>query len=351
MILLTPGPCMTSDTVRAAGAMPDLNHRDPEFLELVREVRSRLLGVYPDSNWVPYLLGGSGTAAVEAMVTSCVSRGPVLVIDNGYYSARIADILAVHRIPYEVFVVPWEDPIPFDTLANQLTKGFEALICTHHETTLGRLNDVAAIAKLCRLAGTRYLVDAMSSFGADLADWQNVDAIASSANKCLHGIPGVAFVLVRPKLAEDMKVYPRRSYYLSLPMYEGESPPLTPPVPALAAFRQALREFSDQGGIEARHARYFRQISRLRNELRARGITPLVESSEASCTLVAANLPRDWSFKEFYEANHDAGFVLYEVKGPYRDKAFQVSVMGEVTDQNLRDWLSAVDQIVSATSR
>src|SRR4051812_25904128 len=108
MILLTPGPCMTSNTVRQAAAMPDMNHRDPAFIEMLRNTKQRLLGVYPQimsgefgwpgrgsdeplrSNaWRPHLIGGSGTAAVEAMITSCVETGPVLLIDSGYYSGRM----------------------------------------------------------------------------------------------------------------------------------------------------------------------------------------------------------------------------------------------------------------------
>src|SRR5512144_2511467 len=108
MVLLTPGPCMTSETVRQAAALPDLNHHEPEYLELLADTKRRLRSVYPATvGWTPYLLGGSGTAAVEAMVTSCVERGPVLVVENGYYSARIVDILKIHRIPFETFTLGW----------------------------------------------------------------------------------------------------------------------------------------------------------------------------------------------------------------------------------------------------
>src|SRR5207253_9005989 len=97
------GPCMTTETVRQAAAMPDMNHRDPAFIEIMRDTKQRLLRVYPQSDnkeWRSYLVGGSGTAAVEAMITSCVREGPVLLIDSGYYSSRVQAKLEAHDIPY-----------------------------------------------------------------------------------------------------------------------------------------------------------------------------------------------------------------------------------------------------------
>ncbi|MGV3616873.1 MAG: pyridoxal-phosphate-dependent aminotransferase family protein [Fimbriimonas sp.] len=348
MVLLTPGPCMTSEAVRQAAALPDLNHRDPDYADLIREVRTGLLRVYPQMGveWHPYLLGGSGTAAVEAMVTSCVREGPVLILDNGYYSGRIGEILEIHRLPHTILKFDWERPIDLVAVERHLReKDFEAVLMTHHETTFGRLNPVGAVGEICASKGVRLLVDAMSSFGADDLDFGNVDAIAASANKCLHGIPGVAFVLCTDGMVEAMRDAPRRSYYLHLPMYEGENPPLTPPIPALQAFRQALRE--NPGAQTARKAVYETHIRILRDRLRARGFGFAVAADESSVTLLSPTLPQGWSYDRWFQANYDRGFVLYATKAAYRERFFQVSVMGEVTDRHLTDWLAVVDELLS----
>lgn len=49
-----------------------------------------------------------------------------------------------------------------------------------------------------------YLVDAMSSFGAVPVDIEksHIDIIVSSANKCLQGVPGFAFVLARKSILD-----------------------------------------------------------------------------------------------------------------------------------------------------
>lgn len=338
---------MTSEAVRQAAALPDLNHRDPEYAGLIREVRSRLREVYPalSEGWRPYLLGGSGTAAVEAMVTSCVQGGPVLVLDNGYYSGRISEILDIHRLPYSTLTFDWERTIDLNRVEEALrTGGYEAVLMTHHETTLGRLNPVGDVAALAARTATRVLVDAMSSFGADHLEFAGVHAVASSANKCLHGLPGVSFVLVREELAATMAAWPRRSYYLHLPMYEGENPPLTPPVPTLQAFRQALRENPE--GQMSRRETYREKIGRLRTGLTERGFEFAVPVEESSLTLVSATLPPGWTFNDWFRANYEAGFVLYGTKAHLRDRYFQASVMGEVTLADIERWLETVDRII-----
>jgi 2-aminoethylphosphonate-pyruvate transaminase len=346
MILLTPGPCMTSETVRRAAAMPDMNHRDPDFIEIFRDTKARLLRVYPELNsreWVPFLIGGAGTAAVEAMITSCVEKGPVLLIDSGYYSGRMRAKFKAHEIDYEVFEA--SSAVDLDDLAKRLGSGFEAVVTTHHETSTGRLHNLGKIGKLCREAGAKLLVDGMSSFGADPVDFAHIGAIATSANKCLHGLPGLSAVLVRRPLADRIKGYRPRSVYLSLPFYDGDSPPLTPPVPILTALRQALIEMGS-GGASARGAVYRRRAATLRNGLKQRGFRFAIPEDEMSCTLTTASIPEGWTADRWFQANLHNGFMIYGTKGAMREQWFQVANMGEITDLQLELWLANVDDLI-----
>lgn len=352
MILLTPGPCMTSESVRQAGAMPDLNHRDPEYLNIVRETKRRLLDVYgPDNrlatDFEPYLIGGSGTAAMEAMVTSCVVKGPVLILANGYYSERMSDIFEVHGIPNEVLSFGWTQPWNMSFVEEKIASGgFEAVFGTHNETTTGRLNPVEQLGELCRQYACHCFVDAMSSFGADPIAFENLDGVCASANKCLHGLPGVSFVLLRRSLMPQVHSTKRRTFYLSLPLYEGDVPRLTPPVPALASFREALREM-EPGLAEARGKRYARQRHIIRTELRRLGLEILVADEQSSVTLTVASLPAGWSYERWFEANKERGFILYGCKGELHDRYFQVSTMGEVTDSNVYAWLATLPDLIN----
>ncbi|MCW5942724.1 MAG: aminotransferase class V-fold PLP-dependent enzyme [Fimbriimonadaceae bacterium] len=342
MILLTPGPCMTSDTVRRAAGQPDLNHRDPAFAELQAEVKARLLRVYPGlESFVPCLIGGSGTAAVEAMVASCVREGPVLVIENGYYSARIRELLEVHRIPHDTLSYPWLGAWDLNEIRRTLDRRrYEAVVATHHETTTGRLNPIEALADAARPSGCRVLVDAMSSFGADPLSPIGLSAIAASSNKCLHGLPGVSFVFVEPGLAEAMSRGTARTYYLHLPRYFGDRPPMTPPVSALAALRQALREMPE-GQAASRHRDYARRATLIRAGLDDLGATFAVPEAESSCALVVPTLPSGYRLDVWLAANRRRGFALYETKGDLATAYYQVSPMGEVRDDQILAWLGA----------
>ena len=363
---------MTSETVRQAAAMPDMNHRDPAFVEILRDTKDRLLGVYPQLTegefgwpgrrekqpmqrgdaWKPYLIGGSGTAAVEAMITSCIFKGPVLLIDSGYYSGRMRSKLKAHGIDYDVLSTEsWLAPIDLGALFDKTEDPihgppYEAVLTTHNETTTGRLHDLKAIGHICDDNNTKLLVDAMSSFGADDIDFTHVDAIASSANKCLHGLPGLSFVLVRDWLAAEMKTYPPRTVYLSLPFYEGDSPPLTPPVPILNALRQALIEMGP-GGAAERGETYRRRAAILREGLTDLGFTFAIPESEMSCTLTTASIPKGWRVDEWSRANLDAGFMIYETKGELSERCFQVANMGELGEEQFYAWLRAVARIVA----
>jgi 2-aminoethylphosphonate-pyruvate transaminase len=342
MILLTPGPCMTSDTVRQAAALPDMNHREPVYVELLGEVRERLLGLVDTPGWRTCLIGGSGTAAVEAMVSSCVDKGPVLAIANGYYSERIVDLLAVHHIEHEELRFGWLDPWDFDQIRAKLASGrFEAVVAVHNETTTGRLNDVAKLGQLCRDLGVRCLVDAMSSFGVEAIDFAHLDAVASSANKCLHGIPGVSFVLLSDEMARQVAGAKPRTYYLSLGRYLASDTPLTPPLPAMAALRQALREM---GSRTSRYERYAQLNHAIRAGLGERGFQSVVPAAEASIAVTTFAAPGDAS--DWIEANRQCGYLLYGCKGPLQRTHFQVANMGEVTLEQIGDWLAVVDRVM-----
>jgi 2-aminoethylphosphonate-pyruvate transaminase len=340
---------MTSESVRQAAAIPDMNHRDPAFLRMVRETKDRLVALYPGlQTHTPYLIGGSGTAAVEAMVTSlCPPDRPVLLLANGYYSRRIAEILEIHDIRHKILAFEWLDPIDLDEVARELSKGpYHAVLATHHETTSGRLNPIDELAKICRRSEALCLIDAMSSFGADSIDPAGVDALCSSANKCLHGLPGVSFVLVKQEHRALMESIPRRTYYLSLPLYEGDKPPLTPPVPALSALREALTEVP-LGSAAARRADYEMKARLIRTGLKARDFTFAIPEGEFSCSLTVASIPKGWSWDRWFAANLEHGYMLYECKGDLKERFFQASNMGEVTGEQLEGWLLAVDQILS----
>jgi 2-aminoethylphosphonate-pyruvate transaminase len=340
MKLLNPGPVSLTPRVRRALVDADLCHREPEFAELGQDVLARLAGVYPDAApaFVPVLLTGSGTAAVEAMIGSLIGRSSrSLVLANGVYGERIAAMLQRQSKPFEVIASPWEQGIDLDRAAAALRTGrIGAVLAVHHETTTGRLNATAELGALCRDAGVPLYLDTVSSFGGEAIrfdDW-NLGACAATANKCLHGAPGVSFVLARrAALAAPTAA---TSVYLDLHRYEraqrdGYSP-FTPAVHVLRALREALAELQEAGGWQARHARYRALSGLLREGLAGLGLVPLLRAdADRSVVLTAYRLPRSTGYQDLHDRLKAEGFVIYGGQGPLASTIFRIAVMGDLT--------------------
>ena len=356
MILLNPGPVNLTERVRAALTLPDLCHREREFGELQDEIRRRLLEVYPlpPESWAPVLVSGSGTAAVEAMLVSLVPRdGRLLVIENGVYGARLADIACCHGIAHAVARQAWGTPVDLDALARHLDAqpGFTHVAVVQHETTTGRLNDVAAVGRLCRERNIALLVDAVSSFGAEALEFDawGVTACVASANKCLHGAPGVSFVILR---RDALPVGGGgRSVYLDLARHcraqDARDTAFTPAVPIFYALREALREFEDQGGWRMRHECYRRLAEAVEEGLVRLGVAPFLREGERSVVLRAYHLPDGLDYTALHDGLKQRGFVIYAGQGKLAASIFRVSIMGAVDAADIQRFLDAVAGLLS----
>jgi len=297
MLLLNPGPVTLTERVRRSMLQPDLCHRESEFYDLQDEARTRLLAIHDldPAQWAAVLMTASGTAAVESMVAALVPEaGRVLVVENGVYGERIAQICARYRVQHERVVGSWMTAPDLEEIEERLdlagTGRFTHLAVVHHETTTGRLNDLPALSQVCRARGVKLLVDGVSSFGAEAIDFADpaLTAVAATANKCLHGVPGAAFVIVR-RAALSAAV--SRTFYLDLmrlaQLQDQRGTPFTPAVHVYYALVEALREYAEQGGRPVRYARYAALAEQVRTGLAAFGIEAVLAPRKSSVVLRA----------------------------------------------------------------
>ncbi|MDQ3914222.1 MAG: 2-aminoethylphosphonate aminotransferase [Actinomycetota bacterium] len=351
-ILLNPGPVNLSARVRQALLQPDLCHREAEYFELQDSVRAQLLDVYglPSSRWVAALLAGSGTAAAEAMLSSLVGAGGrVLVIENGTYGRRLAAIAQAHGISCSVARFEWDEEVPPSRVAAAIDAdpSITHLAVVHHETTTGRLNPIEELGQVCRSRGLSLLVDAVSSFGAEEIDFERwgLGACAGSAGKCLHGIPGLAFVVVR-RTELQRGCRPSRTVYLDLLRYaetqESGDTPFTPAVHGFFALDEALRELAETGGWRARRRRYTWLAERTRGWLAELGVEPLIGPSESSCVLRSYRLPPGVEYRPLHDRLKQLGFVIYAGQGPLEGEVFRISTMGAIDDADLERFRAAL---------
>jgi 2-aminoethylphosphonate-pyruvate transaminase len=346
MLLLNPGPVTLTERVRRSLLQPDLCHRESEFFDLQDEIRARLLSVHDlnPEEWRAVLITASGTGAVECMTAAVVPEaGHVLVVENGVYGERIAQICMQYRISHERLSTDWMRAPDVEAIAARIDGSAVASRITHvavvhHETTTGRLNDLASLGEICRARGVGLMVDGVSSFGAEAPDFGDASlcAVAGTANKCLHGVPGVSFVIVR---RDALARAASRSYYLDLGrlarLQDERGTPFTPAVHAYYALLEALREFADEGGRAARQRRYAILAEQVKKGLAELGIEGAIPAGESSVVLRAYRLPTAITYTTLHDVLKSHGFVIYAGQGGLAKTLFRISTMGNLTSQDI----------------
>jgi 2-aminoethylphosphonate-pyruvate transaminase len=352
-VLLNPGPAVVSDRVHRAVAGPDLCHREPEYSDMFGRIREKLFHVAGvGRDWELALIAGSGTAAMEAMTGASVRAGRrLLVCRNGVYGDRLATIAERLGIETVSVTAPQTEPIDPAEVAAALDANpdVDAVAVVHHETTTGLLNPVQGIAAAARARGVRVVVDAISSLGAEelkLAD-SGIDMVACTSNKCLHGLPGTAFVLLSPTGAARAVEAPRRSLYLDIAGYlaaqKKSSVPFTPAVPAVYGLEAALDELLDEG-VAHRRESYRARVALLDKALARLGLEPLVALENRSSSVRSLRLPKGVSYENLHDAVKRDGFVIYAGLGDAAKATFRVCTLGALELDVLAGFVDSLDR-------
>lgn len=352
-LLFTPGPLTTSRAVKEA-MLRDLGSRDVEFIELVRDVRRRLLALAevgaPDHQSV--IMQGSGTFGVESALSAAAPRGgTLLVLSNGAYGKRMAAMARVLGIPLRTLETPEDaphDPAAVEALLAR-EPAITAVAVVHCETTTGLMNPVREIGQAARRRNCAYLVDAMSSFGAvpiPAAEWE-IDFLVSSPNKCIEGVPGFSFVIAR---RDRLAAAEGAARSLSLDLFaqwrgleDSGQFRFTPPVQALLAFRRALLELEEEGGVEGRGARYRENNRVLRDGMRELGFREYLRPEVQGFIITSFLDPQHprFSFEEFYRRLSDRGQVIYPGKLSHAD-CFRIGNIGRIFPRDIAALLEAI---------
>ena len=355
MILLNPGPVNVSPRVRAALAREDLCHREPEFAALQASIRRRLIDAFaPRGDFTAVLVTGSGTAALEAAVTSVLSdRGRLVVVANGVYGERIAAMAAAARLPHSVVAGGWTEPPDLDAIERALQPAdVEAVAVVHHETTTGLLNPVDAVARLARRHGKLVLVDSVSGLAGDALAVEDVaDLVVGTGGKCVQAFPGLAFVLVRKDVMARLATHPRRSLYLCLPVHheaqERGTVPFTPAVQLAYALDEALDELLAEG-VANRVRRYAAAAAQLRDGFTRMGLGFVLPPERRSNSITALWLPGGRTYPAIHDGLKERGFVIYEGQGGLAAEVFRVANMGDLRSSDFDRFLDALATVLGS---
>ncbi len=350
--LLTPGPLTTSDTVKQA-VMRDWGSRDEAFTAMNRELRSHLVHlIHGDETYVCVPMQGSGTFSIEAAIGTLVPQdGKLLVLVNGAYGTRMVQMCNV--MGRDVETIEWPEDQVVDAfvvdqyLANDQSVTHVAVVDC--ETTSGILNPLQAVAEVVDRHGRDLIVDAMSTFGALEIDARVTPftAVVASSNKCLEGIPGIGFALIK---RESLVNCDGNAHSLSLDLFaqwqgfeKNAQWRYTPPTHVIAALSQALDEHAGEDGVSGRGARYRHNHRILVDGMERMGFRCLLERSLQAPIIVTFHMPVDprFHFDDFYNLLRATGLLIYPGKLTVAD-SFRGGCIGRRGEEHMRGALAAV---------
>lgn len=354
--LLTPGPLTTSRSVKAA-MLHDWGSRDANFIAINKAVLAQLCKIANGGeDYVTVPVQGSGTFAVEAMLTSLVPpKGKVLVLVNGAYGLRAKRILDIAGRKTVVHQTAEDAPPDLKKVEAILkrTPSITHVFAVHCETTSGILNPVEEIGALAAQYGKGYLIDSMSAFGAVPLDARAVraDAITASSNKCIEGVPGLGFVICRRAALEAsqgnattlvLDLHDQWSNFEKTGQYR-----FTPPTHVIVALHQALQEFTAEGGVPGRGGRYRNNCRILLDGMAALGFKPLLAAELQAPIIVTFHMLDDprFDFQRFYDGLKERGFVIYPGKLTVAD-SFRMGCIGRLGEREMHGALDAVRELL-----
>jgi 2-aminoethylphosphonate-pyruvate transaminase len=354
--LLTPGPLTTSTAVKQA-MVHDWGSRDAQFLRINRMVLDKIVELAGgEGTHVTVPVQGSGTFAVEAMITSFVPKmGKLLVLINGAYGQRARKIAEIAGRAVAVHETPEDTPPDLARLEKMLAedKAITHVFAVHCETTSGILNPIAEVAALVARHGRGLLVDSMSAFGALEIDARKIhyDAMAASSNKCLEGVPGLGFVVCcKTALAECkgnattlvLDLFEQAENFAKTGQYR-----FTPPIHVIVALGKAIEEHAAEGGVAGRGKRYRENARVLIDGMRAMGFRTLLGEKLQAPIIVTFHMPTDprFAFQRFYDGLKDRGYVIYPGKLTVAD-SFRIGCIGRLFPDDMKGALAAVREVL-----
>ncbi len=356
-LLFTPGPLTTSLSVKQE-MLHDFGSRDFTFVQAIKQIREKLLsfaGVAKADGYDTVIMQGSGTFGVESVITTAIPHdGHLLIVINGAYGERIQKMAAVSNIRHTVLQYA-EDALPnIDEVKNALETddSITHVVVVHCETTSGIFNPIEKIGAVVKAHNKIYIVDAMSSFGAVPVNVKQagIDYLVSSSNKCIEGVPGFSFAIVNTRHLETCK---GNSRSLSLDLFEqwkgleanGQFR-FTPPVQVLMAFRKAVEELEEEGGVQARSQRYQNNFQLLMKGMVEMGFKPYLPEEKRGYIINTFHSPTNaaYHFETFYRKLNERGYVIYPGKLTKAD-CFRIGNIGRIGADDVNGLLQAIAEV------
>lgn len=360
-LLFTPGPVNVAKNVRTAICEEDICHREVDFERLLQSIESKLLKLFEirkTSDYRAVVITGSGTAANEAILSSVVGDKNILILANGEFGDRLYNMSRILNKNTFLLQCGWGERLDMAEIETCLNENaIDIVAMVHHETSSGMLNSLEGVGALCKEKGAAFVVDCVSSAGAEVVDMEkcHIAFCSGSSSKAIGSYPGLSFVVGKTTEFEKLKHFPVKSTYLNLDKFYQfiktcSQTPNTPATPLFFALEQTLSNILDQG-VARRFAEIKNKADRLRQGMSALGLKFLIDQKDMCSVLTTVHTPPHLDVSVLRQNLREESIIIYEGKGCFKDRVFQVGNIGELSFADIRFFLRSLKDALQRSVR
>lgn len=354
--LFTPGPLTTSKKTKEA-MLVDVGSRDNDFIKENQLVCNNIIRIIGVKNYICVPIQGSGTFGIESALSSILTnKSKILILSNGEYGRRIIRICKKISKKFIVLSSKEDEIYSIDKCEKLIKKDKQIthVAIVHCETSTGMLNPLVNIGNLCKKYKKKLFVDAMSTFGGIKIDFKknNIDVLVSSANKCLEGVPGFSFIIIKKKSlincsgnanSLSFDIYDQWKHFVKNGQWR-----FTPPTHSILALSYSLLLLKKEGGVSKRYNRYKKNYETLLKGMEKIGFTSFINKKYHSPIIVSFNYPKNkkFNFEKFYKKLSSLGYVIYSGTMT-KKKTFRIGCIGDINSDIIKALLKNIKKTLT----
>jgi aspartate aminotransferase-like enzyme len=356
-LLLIPGPTPVHPRIIQALSLPTVSHVSPVLVQELKEGLTNLKKIVFCEKGDPFIIAGAGTLAMEMALLNIVKQGEkILVLSQGYFGERMAQIAESFGLSCEIIQSEWGGAVPAEKLARKLHREhFAAVVSTHVDTATGACAPVKEYAEVLRSQESLFIIDGVCATGGieeRMDDW-GVDVVLTAAQKCFGAPPGLAILVLSQRAMEKRKSMKSIPAYYSdlmnwLPVMKDPSKYFsTPCVNEIRAFYEGTRIILEEG-MENRFLRHSRVARAIRKALGKMGFSSFTRDSYLADTLSVFNYPQGVEDSSFRGGVNKNGVVVAGGLGPLAGKVFRMGHMGNLSPAQVYFAVEAVEKTLKS---
>lgn len=353
MKLFTVGPVACYPEVLETMGMQMMSHRSKEYRTIHYETVNLLQDFIETRNPI-FLFSSTGTGFMEASVLNCVKEKMIVCV-NGDFGERFAEVARSNGRNVVAVVTELGEPIQPEMIEEALEAepDAEAVAITHNETSVGLINDLPKLTKVCENHDKLVFVDAVSSMGGTplkVDEW-GIDVCFSSSQKCFGVPPGLGIGSVSKRALEVSEGMRNKGWYFDFKVWEknhveNKGTPMTSVIPQVAGLNTALKMIMEEGGKKWYYDLYKKRNSRIREGVEQLGLGTFPKLGCESPTVSCVNAPEGMSGSDVYNTMRKRDFELAQGYGQLKDKTFRIGNMGWMPMEYIDEMLEALEQVV-----